>query len=269
MEKMVSAHGRPIPAHERALLHGALPPDFDLSDVEQERRTPVTTPILVQFNGPQMVHNQPSHGGAPFSQIVNAQGDTVLGADLRRKRAVIISNDLPFYYSTQQVTNPNTASACLWPANVPLPLENGDAVWCAAAPVTVPASTSPTYATVAAAAAAAASVNLPAGVPITGFDVVFDVPAAAVNTTVTVSGLTGANIVYDVTESATVPTTLEIRFPAPLPATNGATQVNVAVAAIAGGAAYTITAYGSVPVAASQAAATIATLGIAVEIYAD
>jgi len=271
--RQVNAHGTPIPAHERALLAGALPADFDLSEVEQERHVPDSHAILVEFNGPQMVHNQPSKSGAPFSQIINAAGDTVLGSDKRRKRAVLCSIDNPFYYATTQRATPNTASAALWPANVPLPLENADEVWCAAAPpltgVVTPASTS--YATTTFAGAAAGSVSLPAGQAITGFDVTFAAAAAPVSGTITVSGLSGANIVYNVDISATGDNEYSVRFPGNgLPALNAGTQITVAVNAIAGGSAGTIVAYGLVPAStAAPGAATTATLAVVVEIYAD
>ncbi len=131
MEKQVNSHGHPIPAHERALLAGAMPARFDIADVLQEKEAPDIEAVLVRFNGPQPVHDQPSKAGAPFSQVVGPAGDTILGKDPRRKRTVIISTDNPFYYSTSAQAKPSTASACLWPANVPLELHNGDAVWCA------------------------------------------------------------------------------------------------------------------------------------------
>lgn len=130
--KQVNSHGTPIPAHERELLAGAMPAHGgDLADVLQERRAPDIAAVLVQFNGPQQVHDAPSRGGAPFSQAVGPAGDTILGADPRRKRTVIISTDNPFYYSNKAQSKPSTATACLWPANVPLELRNGDTVWCA------------------------------------------------------------------------------------------------------------------------------------------
>lgn len=129
--KQTDAHGHPIPAAERELLRGAMPAHGTIAEVLQEDSAPDVEAVLVRFNGPQPVHDQPSRAGAPFSQIVNAAGDTILGADLRRKRTVIISTDNPFYYSTKSQARPSTASACLWPANVPLELHNGDAVWCA------------------------------------------------------------------------------------------------------------------------------------------
>lgn len=129
--KQVNSHGTPIPAHERELLRGALPADFDLSEVEQERHAPESHAILVEFNGPQITHDLPSKAGAPFSAVVGPNGDTILGRDPRRKRAVIVSTDNPFYYSTLPQAKPSTASACLWPANVPMELRNGDQVWCA------------------------------------------------------------------------------------------------------------------------------------------
>jgi hypothetical protein len=266
-QKIIGPRGRHIPAHEQELLRGALPADFDISEVEQERTAPDVMALLVEFNGPQMVHDQPSRSGAPFSQVVNAAGDTILGSDPRRKRAVIVSSDFPFYYSANPQPNPSTASACLWPANTPLILLNADEIWCAAAPPNAATGAAPAvYATANFAAAAAGNVSLPAGDSITGFDVSFAAAAAPVSGTITVSGLTGANLVYNVAVSASSDNLYEIRFPQPLPA---GTTVNVAVSAIVGGSAGTIVVYGLGVGSVSAPAATIATLGVAVEVYAD
>lgn len=131
MVKSTNSHGHPIPAAERELLRGAMPAHVDIGDVLQEKERPDVEAALVRFNGPQPVHDQPSRAGAPFTAVVNAAGDFILGKDPRRKRAVIVSSDNPFYYSTAQQARPSTASACLWPANVPMELRNGDQVWCA------------------------------------------------------------------------------------------------------------------------------------------
>jgi hypothetical protein len=129
--KQTNAHGHPIPAAERELLRGAMPAHGTIAEVLQEDTAPDVEAVLVRFNGPQPVHDQPSRAGAPFTQVVDKSGDTILGKDPRRKRAVIISSDNPFYYSITQRPNASTANSCLWPANVPMELRNGDAVWCA------------------------------------------------------------------------------------------------------------------------------------------
>lgn len=101
---------------------------------------------------------------------------------------------------------------------------------------------------------AATSAVLPAGSSVTGFDVDFQGPAAAVSGTVTVTGLSaaaGTTLSYDVT----VPTSgllLPVRFPNALAPLNAAATPQVNVPVLAAGPAYSATIYGLTAAVAAQ-----------------
>ena len=105
-------------------------------------------------------------------------------------------------------------------------------------PVTTVTQTSNTFT-----AASAGSVSLTAGAYITGFDVNFQAPAAAVSTTVTVTNVSGGTMSYNVS----IPTTgyaLSVRYPNADAAASAVVAPTVNVPAITGGPAYSITVYG-------------------------
>jgi hypothetical protein len=110
------------------------------------------------------------------------------------------------------------------------------------------------------AAAAAGTVPLAAGASITGFDVTMVAPAAAVNGLVTVQNLAAGNMNYELEASATSGGLLSIRYPNPLPASSAVATPQVAVPAIASGAAYAVSVYG---LTAATAAGTAQPLTIA------
>ena len=118
---------------------GILPAEPDIAEVEQEQYAPAPQAVLVQHNGPISVRTLPARAGGAFGMQVGNAATNILGSDLKRARAILLATDQPFYYMTGEVSEPNTASAALWPINVPLELHNGSAVYVACA---TPASTS-------------------------------------------------------------------------------------------------------------------------------
>lgn len=115
---------------------GVLPAEPDIAEVEQEQYLPDASAVLVTHNGPVMTHELPARAGAAFGMIVGTSATSLLGSDLKRKRTILIATDKPFYYMINEVSNPNSASAALWPINVPLELRNGSAVYAACASAT-------------------------------------------------------------------------------------------------------------------------------------
>lgn len=114
---------------------GALPASPSIAQIEQEDLAPARLSVLVEHNGPITSHELPSRSGSAFSQIFDSGGSTqqLLGKDLKRKRALIVSTDNPFYYAARDQANPNSAAAALWPANVVLEITHADEVHIAGA----------------------------------------------------------------------------------------------------------------------------------------
>ena len=112
---------------------GALPAEPTIAEVEQEKKVPEQCAVIVQHNGPVMTHALPARAGAAFSMIADTTSNFILGRDLKRKRAILLSTDNPFYYSSRELSVVNSASAALWPINVPLELLHGDSVYVACA----------------------------------------------------------------------------------------------------------------------------------------
>lgn len=109
----------------------------------------------------------------------------------------------------------------------------------------------PTAKTTAFAAGAAGVVGLPAGATMTGFDITTAPVAAAQSGTVTVNGLAAGTLSYVLAEQVSGGTALSVRFPTPLPAIDGSSFPQVSVPAIASGAAYSVTVYGTTATAGS------------------
>jgi len=137
----MSTHNRHIPHAQQPASHaGALPAAPDIATVEQERDAPSQYAVLVEHNGPVATRALPTRAGAPSTVIVPITGGPVLGRDLKRARVTLISSDKPFYYAAKPPAAWSTATAALWPANVPLVLLHGDAINCASADVSLPAT---------------------------------------------------------------------------------------------------------------------------------
>ena len=131
----MSTRGRHIPAAQRPneSHEGALPATPDIAEVEQEWERPPVEAVLVQHNGPLATRALPTRAGSPSTAIAGVGGVQVMGRDLRRARLTLLSTDNAFYYSCQPLAVWSTAAAALWPANVPLVLLHGEAVYCACA----------------------------------------------------------------------------------------------------------------------------------------
>lgn len=128
-------NSRHVPVKQQPIYTGALPATPDIATVQEEYLAPPPQAVLVQHNGPIASRALPTRSGAPSTYIAPASGigEQVLGKDLKRCRLTLISSDNPFYYSSRDPGQWSTASAALIPANVPLILLHGDAVFCAAA----------------------------------------------------------------------------------------------------------------------------------------
>lgn len=128
----MSTNHRHVPMAQRSHA-GALPATPEISEILQEETAPERFAVLVEHNGPIATRALPTRAGAPSTAIVPAEGDQVLGKDPKRARVTLIATDNPFYYSSRSQSNWSTASAALWPINVPLVLLHSDAIHCAAA----------------------------------------------------------------------------------------------------------------------------------------
>lgn len=127
----------PIPQH---LTAGALPASPAIEAVEQEAPA-APTAVPVRVAGPVTTHELPSRRSAPFTTQVGCPPEFVslLGRELKRKRAILISSDKPFLYATVQAglsqalpaTAVVPAGAAWWPAMTPLTLLNSDQVFVA------------------------------------------------------------------------------------------------------------------------------------------
>jgi hypothetical protein len=79
---------------------------------------------------------------------------------------------------------------------------------------------------------------------IRGFTVTVGIPAAAVTTTLTLSGLAGANLVYEIAQSAAAGAVVNILLPYAIPASAVNTAIVGTLAAIASGGAGSVVLYG-------------------------
>lgn len=104
----------------------------------------------------------------------------------------------------------------------------------------------PTAASSTFAAGAAGSITLPAGSSVTGFDITTAPVAGAVAGVATVTGLAAGTLSYELAEPVGGGA-LSIRYPSAMPPLTPATTPQVSVPAIASGAAYAITVYGTTP----------------------
>jgi hypothetical protein len=131
----------PIPRHRNTAAHdaGALPAQPAIAEVEQEVSRPLYEAVVVKHDGPQTVHQLPAKRAATQTVIVGtpaAGQETVIGGgDFKRKRTVLCAVDNAFYYATtpRALSTTSVTAAAVWPANVPLVLENCDAVYLACA----------------------------------------------------------------------------------------------------------------------------------------
>jgi hypothetical protein len=128
----------PIPQHLQA---GALPAAPAIETVEQEQAPQGPSTVPVRVVGPISTHPLPARRGAAFTQTVGTPPAFVslLGRELKRQSATLMSSDKPFLYSTTEASLSQAlaatavvpAGAAYWPANVPLPLHNADQVYVA------------------------------------------------------------------------------------------------------------------------------------------
>lgn len=268
----------PVAAHEREQLAGAMPALPAIAEVEQEPLSMVA--ILVKHDGPLTVYRLPARRSATFTvnapliSALNGSTGRQLGVELKRSRAVITSSDYPFLYTTRQGGFSSASSvpaAALWPALVPLVLENADQVFLACAGVgTVPSSSSTTItgASGTFAAAGAGSVALPGATnALTGFDIDTGAATSAGTLVITVSNVTGGPYTYDLAVTTASGSQLQVRFPNALPASGGAPAV--AVGALVGGPAGSINVYGTNTTTTGGGTPSSSTLGVVVESWAD
>lgn len=102
----------------------------DLQELQQTDSAPVVVPV--RTDGPVETHELPSRSAPAFEQTLDTRMRSVLsGLDLKRKRATLIA-DGAWRYSHSA-----SSTGCAWPADVPLVITHGDAVYAAAEADTV------------------------------------------------------------------------------------------------------------------------------------
>lgn len=102
-------------------------------------------------------------------------------------------------------------------------------------------------------AAAGGNAALPAGVSVTGFDLIFEAGTAAVAGQVTVTNAVGGTLTYDVQQETTGPTSIIERYPgAGLAAVAAGSAITVTVPAMVGGGAWSLVVYGTTAVGAAR-----------------
>lgn len=119
--------------------------------------------------------------------------------------------------------------------------------WYPGAPVGGGDATGPVQANATGAAAAAGSASLPAGADITGFEAIFQAPAAAVAGQITVTNVQGGTLTYDVQQELALPTTVSDSYqPNGIPASAAGSQITVNIPAMASGGAWSLVVKGTI-----------------------
>jgi hypothetical protein len=116
-------------ASPAAYAHNQLALDEEPRPVLDEvmQRPETECAVSVKHDGPVTTHELPSRFGTVGQFTASTAPQQILGADRQRKRAVLIATDAPFLVSIARSIN-GTATAALWPMNVPLELLHCDAV---------------------------------------------------------------------------------------------------------------------------------------------
>jgi hypothetical protein len=98
------------------------PPNPDLPELQQrDLAIPPVVPVVIQ--GPVLTRAQPARSGPAFPQALTDRVEQVLAADPRRSRATMVSGDDWLYMQS------SNGQRLPWPADVPLVILHGDAVW--------------------------------------------------------------------------------------------------------------------------------------------
>lgn len=119
--------------------------------------------------------------------------------------------------------------------------------WYPGAPLGGGDTAGPVQANATGAAAAAGSASLPVGADITGFEAIFQAPAAAVAGVITVTNVQGGTLSYDVQQELALPTTVSDRYAAPgLPASAAGSAITVNIPAMASGGAWSLVVTGTI-----------------------
>ena len=125
----------------------------------------------------------------------------------------------------------STATYCWYPG---APLGGGD-------------TGDPVQANTTGAAAAAGSASLPVGADITGFEVVFEAPSAAVAGQITVTNIQGGTLTYDVQQELNQGVTVSDRYPGGgIPASAAGSAITVNVPAMVSGGAWSLVITGTI-----------------------
>lgn len=110
-----------------ALAPAAVP---ELAELQQA--DPVGPAVPVTPDGPVEVHTLPARRGPAFSMTLSTTTQSVLSADLKRKRAVLVADGAWIY------SHSSNGIGVTWPANVPLEITHADSVFATADPDEMP-----------------------------------------------------------------------------------------------------------------------------------
>lgn len=202
---------------------------------------PTTTPRIERRV---QTFNSPAAGG---ELLITPQGQgsiQILSLRFVLTASAVAGNRVP-------ILTADDGTSVFWqgPAFVPL-VASGVGSFCAypGAPNGGGDQAAPTDASTTGAAAAAGSASLPNGATITGFDLEFQAPAAAVAGVVTVTNVQGGPLNYDVQQELNLPTAVNVRYPGGgIPASAAGVAPTVNVPAMVSGGAWSLTVYGTIP----------------------
>lgn len=101
-------------------------PEPDLAELQQRDQDGPAVPVRTA--GPVEVHELPSRQAPAFSTTLADDNQHILGADRKRKVAILICDE-PWLYAQQR-----SAPGVRWPADVPLVITHCDEVYAAIHP---------------------------------------------------------------------------------------------------------------------------------------
>ena len=108
-------------------LHVPDPSEPDVDELQaDEMYGALVTPVRVE--GPVSTHELPARGGSARSWSITGDAQRVLGEDLRRKKALLLSFDHPLFFG-YTIGECQASTAARWPALQQLALSSIDELW--------------------------------------------------------------------------------------------------------------------------------------------